>query len=702
MNVRLIAKTEGLIDTEYANKSLDEMTVGIARLSSSREINDLFAEPEKLLRHCILNQHWSVFDSTNLTFEIITSRDIGREFLRHKSLFPAEFCISGDSKITLISPKGKHYYKTIEELYNKFEYGAIPIKSNRKINGEFVNKVLSYDKLYTIKELTILLNTTKSYIANIIRNNKIGITENNNVKVYGKNIIDYFNRDLVYQVIPLKERIKNIKIKTFDLNTRTFKSTNIKDIFYNGEKDVYKVTLKCGREIKCTREHKFYTTDDFKPLKDLNIGDLIGINGIPVYQSKEWLLRSKQESIENKEGVEFIAKKANCSYHTIRKWLKIHDIKFTPLEKGSVTEVWNKNKSGYNLPAWSKESKLKKRQNTKKGKDHHSWRGGGRGERVYIQDYINLHRKEIYDLYNGKHQCQNCGAINCEIDLHHIEPIVINPYKAYDITNIKPLCKSCHKQVHKEINFKKENVLYDLNTFDWDKVRPEAIKQSIGDDFIPFYNNKKKRNYIKSCTTFKTVDFSEITKIEYIGTEKVYDLEVEDFSHNYVANKILVHNSARYAQVMLFEDIELRKQSKNNRQSSLEVFNPIINESQTKGSDLVTLALETAIDCYDDLLKSNTSRETARFVLPGCAQTKIIFNGTLRSWITTLNARLHHTAQKEARLIAEAIKDEFIKQCPIISQALYNFDNAYNVHILDRIVLEKFKVYNLIDKKYFI
>jgi thymidylate synthase (FAD) len=175
-----------------------------------------------------------------------------------------------------------------------------------------------------------------------------------------------------------------------------------------------------------------------------------------------------------------------------------------------------------------------------------------------------------------------------------------------------------------------------------------------------------------------------------------------DIGREYLRHKSLfpAEFSARYAQVMLFEDIELRVQSKNNRQSSLEVFNPTIGNSQIKGSDLVTLSLETAIDCYDDLLKSNTSRETARFVLPGCAQTKIIFNGTLRSWITTLNARLHHTAQKEARLIAEAIRDEFINQCPIISQALYNFDNAYNVHILDRIVLEKFKVYNLIDKKY--
>jgi thymidylate synthase ThyX len=88
-------------------------------------------------------------------------------------------------------------------------------------------------------------------------------------------------------------------------------------------------------------------------------------------------------------------------------------------------------------------------------------------------------------------------------------------------------------------------------------------------------------------------------------------------------------------------------------------------------------------------------------LLPETTQTKIIFNGTLREWITTLNQRLHKTAQKEIRLVAQAIRDEFIKQCPIISEALYNFEDAEDIHIMDRLVLEKFGVYEMVKQNGF-
>lgn len=162
--------------------------------------------------------------------------------------------------------------------------------------------------------------------------------------------------------------------------------------------------------------------------------------------------------------------------------------------------------------------------------------------------------------------------------------------------------------------------------------------------------------------------------------------------------------SQRYAEILSFEEVELRKQSKNNRQSSTEIYDPIIEDGQSVSryaSDIVNNTLQNTKNVYKDLLQANVSRETSRMILPETTQTKIIFNGTLREWITTLNQRLHNTTQKEARLVCEGVRDIFIEQCPIISQALYNFDNAYNVHILDRVVLEKFKVYNLIDKKYF-
>ena len=159
--------------------------------------------------------------------------------------------------------------------------------------------------------------------------------------------------------------------------------------------------------------------------------------------------------------------------------------------------------------------------------------------------------------------------------------------------------------------------------------------------------------------------------------------------------------SQRYSSNVSMEGIELRVQSKNNRQSSTEAFNPTLQilDEEWEANKAIDFCIENVEMLYKELLNKNTARETARFILPETTSTQMYFNGTIRSWITFLNARLHQTAQKEIRLIAEQIRDIFIQECPIISKSLFNFENAYNIHILERIVLEKYKVYQQVINK---
>lgn len=147
--------------------------------------------------------------------------------------------------------------------------------------------------------------------------------------------------------------------------------------------------------------------------------------------------------------------------------------------------------------------------------------------------------------------------------------------------------------------------------------------------------------------------------------------------------------SQRYSETNEREPIELRHQSKINRQSSTE---PIENSEAL--DYLVDRELYSVFSTYQILLENGVAREVARFVLPESTKTKIYMNGSIRSWITFLNVRLHNTAQKEIRLLAEEVRDCLIKELPIISKALYNFENAYKIHILDRLVLEKYGVYD--------
>lgn len=151
--------------------------------------------------------------------------------------------------------------------------------------------------------------------------------------------------------------------------------------------------------------------------------------------------------------------------------------------------------------------------------------------------------------------------------------------------------------------------------------------------------------------------------------------------------------SQRYAEITEFEDIELRYQATTNRQSSTDV---IVDTDDFAPNYYVEKHIEQTIDLYKRLLEQGVARETARMILPETTQTKLIMNGSVREWLTTLNQRLHKTAQKEVRLPMECIRDILMEVIPITSKAVYNFDNAYNIHILDRLVLEKYKVYNTV------
>jgi thymidylate synthase (FAD) len=102
MNVQLVSKTQ--VDPAFLERTLEEagidreelpenlteaLIVYIARVSSSRE--NKWEDHEKLIRYLIEHRHWSPFEHAHLTFEITTSRAIGRQLLRHRSFTFQEF-----------------------------------------------------------------------------------------------------------------------------------------------------------------------------------------------------------------------------------------------------------------------------------------------------------------------------------------------------------------------------------------------------------------------------------------------------------------------------------------------------------------------------------------------------------------------------------------------------------------------------------
>ena len=550
MNVKLVSVTKSCVEGE--NLTAEELLVYIARVSNpSNQLN--METSDKLIGYMIKNKHWSPFDMVNMTVEVTTSKAVGIQILRHWSIKPQEFCISGDSKIKL-TQQGSNKSKevTISDLYKRFNSS-------------------------------------------------------------------YWSR----KGIPCA--------RVYDESIKLFINKEICNVFQTGEKDLYSLVLDTGKKIKATQDHKFLTKLGFQKLSDIRVGDFVAVNGVSVYQDIEWLQQAKNESL-SRNGLKYIAEKAGVSTHTIRKWLRIHQLTYTKKEVALYTEAWNKGLEPWLQPNYGKHHNASVRDKMRKSAN------SGDKSKFYTGSDISWRNRVTAECVKHKAFLAERQGISLEklnlYEVDHILPIYSHPEKAFDINNLQLLTKDAHKQ--KSINETKE--------------------------------------------ARKTIRYALVKSIDFTGREMTYDLEVNHESHNYVANGIVTHNSQRYAEVVDIEPIELRKQGATNRQVGDEVFDPILFDEETDMSIRVrkysqaSLAIENyvsqGVELYKELLKKGVAKECARMILPMATSTTLYLNGSVRSWIHYMEQRCSSHAQAEHREVAKLIETIFKDQFPMTSKAL--------------------------------
>jgi thymidylate synthase (FAD) len=148
-------------------------------------------------------------------------------------------------------------------------------------------------------------------------------------------------------------------------------------------------------------------------------------------------------------------------------------------------------------------------------------------------------------------------------------------------------------------------------------------------------------------------------------------LEIE--TSRAIAAQILRHRSfvfqeysQRFSEVTEFELYEPRRQDLKNRQNS-------IDDLPAKDKDWFMNALigvNTASKAlYDEAIRRNIAKESARFLLPLSTKTTLYMSGSVRSWLHYIEVRTDPSTQLEHREIAEEIKKVFIKQFPNIAKA---------------------------------
>lgn len=404
-SVRLIGITKPVIDDVPDTASL---LAFCARVSSTANQLNHDTGP-KLLRSLIKRQEWSPLEMVSLTIEIVTTRDIARQILRHRSFSFQEFCVAGSTEVTFDMPgalkKGRRqsYKRTIEKLYTMQQAGrTLP------------SMVRVFDE------------ATRTFTNAAIR------------EVFQTGIKPTFRITLE--------------------NGRTIECTK-EHRFLTADGFL---PLEDAIGLRMIGSKAVMERPD----------TMLACNGVAAYRDEDWMRYAKQRAIEDGTGLTGIADAAHTTVHTIRKWLKQFGLQFTKKEVASYTSAWNKGVRGYKLGPHSSDTIRKMRESSRKGPDSNLWRGGvKRSERLRIADWCARNRTEF--LRAANYECNRCrGNLNLELHhIETVAERPDLAYEPTNIEVICKECHREHHNLNGEHKMWRERSRGNTLTIHWSKVR---------------------------------------------------------------------------------------------------------------------------------------------------------------------------------------------------------------------------------------
>lgn len=452
-----------------------------------------------------------------------------------------------------------------------------------------------------------------------------------------------------------RDRIRSMQLRQVNEETLTLQRTRVVDIYKNGRKPVFRMTLADGKSIDCTADHRFLFASGWSTLHDAvglqerkgnaiwNSNDsFLYVNGAALrlpalYQDREWLNRQYNELGVK---IEDIAVACGASYHTVRKWLRVYGIQHP--KGGRSKPAWNRGKT-YDLgPRSLSQAWIEANRRSRSGPASNFWKGGISTGREGIGRWTTQIAVKIHTR-NGW-TCQLCHQRAGELHTHHIVPVWADPSRARFEENLTTLCAPCHRSVHgKELEF----------------------VAKLGGPPVQAAWKKKPRVPWNKLTVARLV---RIERFEYLGKKMTYDLEVEGPHHNFIANGIVTHNSVNEYSTRYSIAIdaaqktppgEWRSQAINNRQGSGEFFPVEVGKRLTEKE---TEIHELTRRHYEDLVKLGVAREQARKDLPLSTYTEAYWKIDLHNLLHFLWLRMDEHAQLEIREFAKAIGHKIVSQ----------------------------------------
>jgi len=164
----------------------------------------------------------------------------------------------------------------------------------------------------------------------------------------------------------------------------------------------------------------------------------------------------------------------------------------------------------------------------------------------------------------------------------------------------------------------------------------------------------------------------KIVKVEYLGEQMTYDLEVSGNWHNFVANGLVVHNSNRYTGARIIQAAEGLKPIE-------EVFylRPVGEYSNRQGKHYTYTEEQRQSDLewclqgakrYQQMVESGISEEHARGIIPFDVRQHFVVSLNGRSLMHLLDLRYKLDAQLECQKLCEHIFPHFQSWMPKIAE----------------------------------
>ena len=462
-------------------------------------------------------------------------------------------------------------------------------------------------------------------------------------------------------------RVQQMNLRQIDEQNLEIQHTRLKNVYKNGVKPVFRMTLADKKQIECTADHRFLFSDGWNSLSGATglcvknakavweTGEYyVYVNGVEVecpvhYQDRTWL--NEQYNVQCRR-IEDIAKDCGVSYHTIRKWIGKHGIQH---EKGGRSkDPWNKGQVYQLGPRELSHAWREVNRRSRSGPASNFWKGGVSTQRESIGRWTTQIAHKIHQR-NGW-TCQLCHQRAGELHCHHIVPVWADESLALDEDNLTTLCGNCHRNINgRELNYVERLGGPPVKT-EW-KKRPR----------VPW--NKLKR-----------AKLVRVERFEFVGEKETYDLEVEGPNHNFIANGMVTHNSVneystRYSVAVDSAQTTLghlwRSQAKDNRQGSDDLLPVEIGERLTEAE----LRLHDELrKTYQDRLDVGVAREQARKDLPLSTYTEAYWKIDLHNLLHFLSLRMDAHAQKEIRDYATTIGEQIVKPLfPIVWEAFEDY-----------------------------